>query len=309
MRRVSTYLLAGLAVFFLAMSVLLRFYVVPGLLVTPLDQFAESFAPGTGTVFDPATLTERPDVDMIAHRTLRGDVAASSKDRGVWDESVVLSDSSGQMINTTTDRVAWDRKTGEAVNCCNENVDGTPTKHVGLSYKFPFGAEKKTYQFFDVTAKRAYPMHYKGSEKIQGLTVYRYEQPIAPVQVGEVEVPGDLVGSSEATVTAPEWYDNLRTVWVEPVTGVIVKGSEAQHETLRDGAGADKVTLIKVTLTFNEKTQKQQGDLAKDGRSQKALVGTWLPLICLLLALILGALAFVLERRRNAPTASGESVA
>ena len=53
MRRVSTYLLAGLAVFFLAMSVLLRFYVVPGVLVTPLDQFAESFAPGTGTVFDP----------------------------------------------------------------------------------------------------------------------------------------------------------------------------------------------------------------------------------------------------------------
>src|SRR6185369_11119740 len=106
MRRVSTYLLAGLAVFFLAMSVLLRFYVVPGLLVTPLDQFAESFAPGTGTVFDPATLTERTDVDMVAHRTLRGDVAASTKDRGVWDESVVLSDSSGKMLNTTTDRVA-----------------------------------------------------------------------------------------------------------------------------------------------------------------------------------------------------------
>ena len=194
MRRVSTYLLTGLAVFFLAMSVLLRFYVLPGLLVTPLDQFAESFAPGTGTVFDPATLTERTNVDMVAHRTLQGDVAASTTDRGVWDESSCCSDSSGKMINTTTDRVAWDRKTAEAINCCNENVDGTPTKHVGLCYKFPFGAEKKTYQFFDVTAKRAYPMSYKGSEKIQGLTVYRYEQPIAPVQVGEVEVPGDLVG-------------------------------------------------------------------------------------------------------------------
>ena len=299
MRRVGVYVLTGLAVFLLAVAALLRFYVVPNLLVTPLDQFAESFAPGTGTVFDPATLTERTDVDMVAHRTLRGDVAASTKDRGVWDESVVLSDSSGKMINTTTDRVAWDRKTGEAINCCNENVDGVPTKHVGLSYKFPFGAEKKTYQFFDTRAKHAYPMTYKDSETIQDLTVYRYEQPIAPVQVDELEVPGDLVGSDAKSVKAPEFYSNTRTVWVEPVTGVIVKGQEKQHLVLRDAAGADKVTLIDVTVTFDEKTQKQQGDLAKDGRSQKALVGTWVPLVCLLLAAICGVLVFVLARRED----------
>jgi hypothetical protein len=54
-----------------------------------------------------------------------------------------------------------------------------------------------------------------------------------------------------------------------------------------------------VTLTFDEKTQKQQGDLAKDGRSQKALVGTWAPLICLLLGLILAGLAVVLARREQ----------
>ena len=299
MRRASTYLLIGLAVFLLAISVLLRFYVVPGLLVTPLDQFAETFAPGTGTVFDPAAVAERQNVKMIAHRTLRGDVAASSKDRGVWDESVVISDSDGKLISATTDRVAWDRKTAEAVNCCNENVDGTPTKHVGLSYKFPFGAEKKTYQFFDTSVRRAYPMHYKGTEKIQGLTVYRYEQPIAPVQLGEIEVPGDLVGSTAASVKAPEFYDNTRTVWIEPVTGIIIKGSEKLHQVLRDAAGVDKVTLIDVLLTFDEKTQKQQGDLAKDGRSKKALVGTWAPLACLLLGLILAGLAFALARREQ----------
>jgi hypothetical protein len=299
MRRAAPYLLSGLAVFLLAIAVLLRFYVVPGLLVTPLDQFAETFAPGTGTVFDPAALVERPNTDMIAHRTLRGDVAASSKDRGVWDESVVISDSSGKLISATTDRVAWDRKTGEAINCCNENVDGAPTKHKGLSYKFPFGAEKKTYLFFDTTAKRAFPMHYDGSEKVQGLTVYRYVQPIAPMQVGEVEVPGDLVGSDAASVKAPQFYDNTRTVWIEPVTGIIIKGSEKLHQTLRDAAGTDKVTLIDVTLTFDEKTQKQQGDLAKDGRSKKALLGTWVPLICLLLGLGVAGLAFVMARRQR----------
>jgi hypothetical protein len=299
MRRTAGLVLLALGVAFAALALLLRFYVVPTLLVTPIDQFAESFAPGTGTVFNPATLVEEDNVDMVAHRTLRGDVAASSDDVGVWDESLLLEKSDGSLINASTDRVAWDRKTGEAVHCCGEAVDGVPTKHAGLSYKFPFGTEKKTYQFFDTTAKKAYPMSYKGSEKIQGLTVYRFEQPVGPVQVGESEVPGDLVGETAPSVTVPRFYDNLRTVWVEPVTGVIVKGQEKQHQVFRDAAGADAVTLVDVTLTFNEKTQKQQGDLAKDGRSKAALLGLWAPLVLGILGLVLLVLGMVMIGRRG----------
>jgi hypothetical protein len=95
MRRGVGIVLVGLGVFFVALALLLRFYVVPSLLVTPIDQFAESFAPGTGTVFNPATLVEEDNVDMVAHRTLRGDVAASSDDVGVWDESLLLEKSDG----------------------------------------------------------------------------------------------------------------------------------------------------------------------------------------------------------------------
>jgi hypothetical protein len=299
MRRGVAIVLVGLGVFFVALALLLRFYVVPSLLVTPIDQFAESFAPGTGTVFNPATLVEEDNVDMVAHRTLRGDVAASSDDVGVWDESLLLEKSDGSLINASTDRVAWDRKTGEAVHCCGEAVDGVPIKHTGLSYKFPFGTEKKTYQFFDTTAKKAYPMTYKGSEQIQGLTVYRFEQPIDPVQIGESEVPGDLVGETVPSVTVPRFYDNVRTVWVEPVTGVIVKGQEKQHQVFRNSAGEDAVTLVDVTLTFNEKTQKQQGDLAKDGRSKAALLGTWAPLALGLLGVILLVLGLVMIARRD----------
>jgi hypothetical protein len=284
---------------FLALALSLRFYVMPSLLVTPIDQFAESFAPGTGTVFNPATLTEEKNVDIVAHRTLRGDVAASSDKVGVWDESVLLEKADGSLINASTDRVAWDRKTGEAVNCCAEAVDGKAVKHQGLSYKFPFNAKKKTYLFFDVTAHKAYPMAYKGSETIQGLTVYRYEQPIAPVQTGTTDVPGDLIGEQGATVQATQWYDNTRTVWIEPLTGVIVKGQEKLHQTLRNSAGEDKVTLIDVTLTFNTATQKQQGDLAKDGRKKAHLVGIWAPLGLGIVGLILIGLAAAGLRRRD----------
>jgi hypothetical protein len=307
MRRTVGFILLALGVTFVALALLLRFYVVPTLLVTPIDQFAQSFAPGTGTVFNPATLQEEQNVDMVAHRTLRGDVAASSHDVGVWDESLVLEKADGALINASTDRVAWDRKTGEAVHCCGEAVDGVPTKHEGLSYKFPFGTEKKTYQFFDTTAKKAYPMSYQGSETIQGLTVYRFEQPIDPVQIGESEVPGDLVGETAPSVTVPRFYNNVRTVWVEPVTGVIIKGQEKQHQVFRDAAGADAVTLIDVTLTFNEKTQKQQANLANDGRSKAALLGLWAPLVLGVVGLVLLVLGLILLRRSDDDVEQGRA--
>ena len=301
MRRAVVYVLTGLAVFLLAIAGLLRFYVVPSLLVTPLDQFAESFAPGTGTVFDPATLARRrqrrhgrpPHPARRRRRQQRGR-------RRLGRVGACSPTPTASLINATTDRVAWDRKTGEAVNCCNENVDGVPTKHVGLSYKFPFGSEKKTYQFFDTTAKLAYPMTYKGSETDPGphrLPLRAAGRPGADRRARGARRPGRL--GAAPSVKAPRFYDNTRTVWVEPLSGVIVKGQEKQHQVLRDAAGADAVTLIEVTLTFNETTQKQQADLAKDARSKAALVGTWVPLALLVLAIVCGVLAFVLGRRED----------
>lgn len=297
MRRAVALVLMALGVTFIVAAPLLRFYALPALLKTPINQFAQSFAPGTGTVFNPAKLAEEHDVDMMAHRTLRGDVASSGKNVGVWDESLLLEKSDGSLINASTDRVAWDRKTAEAVNCCRENVDGQPVRHVGLSYKFPFHAKKKTYLFFDTTAKQAYPMAYKSTEKLQGLTVYKYVQPIAPVQIGVQEVPGSLVGEpAKPSVMAPRVYRNVRTVWVEPLSGVIVKGQEQQYQALRNSAGQDAVTLINVTLTFDQRTQKSQAKLAKDARSQAALLGTWMPLALLVLGLILIVVAVLLLR-------------
>ena len=298
MRRVVGYVLLGLGAFMLVLAPMLRFYALPALLKTPIDQYAESFAPGTGTTFNPATLSEEDGVHMVAHRTLRGDVAASSDTVGVWDESLILEKTDGTLINATTDRVAWDRKTGEAVNCCDENVNGEPTKHVGLSYKFPFHSKKQTYQFFDTTAKKAYPMRYRGSQQLQGFTVYKYVQHVPSQQIGELELPGSLVGQPNTpSVKAPRYYDNIRTVWVEPLSGVIVKGQEKQHQALRDSSGNDAVTLIKVTLTFNEKTQRSQAKLADDARSQAALLGTWIPLGLLLLGIVVVVLGLVLLRQ------------
>ena len=141
MRRFLGPVLLGVGVFLVVLAGLLKFFVADRVIVTPIDQYAQTTSPGPGSFLDPATLQVRSG-DLVAVRTLKGDVKA-----------VVLSTGDGQFIRATVDRVATDRRTGEAVNCCGEAVDSEPTRHTGLSYKFPFDTQKQDYQFWDPNAK------------------------------------------------------------------------------------------------------------------------------------------------------------
>ena len=118
--------------FLLGSAAMSRFYLPGRLVVTPIDQYAQTVAPGPGTYLDVETQTEKSG-DLVAQRTLKGDVAASSADTAVWDVLAVLETGDGTFVRATQDRVAVDRKTAEAVNCCGEAVDGTPTGHEGVS--------------------------------------------------------------------------------------------------------------------------------------------------------------------------------
>ena len=295
MRRFLGPVLLGLGVFLVVLAGMFRFYVPDKLVKTPIDQYAQSVAPGPGSYFDSATLKEVQG-DLVARRTLKADVGASSDDVAVWDVSVVLSTGTGTFVRAYVDRVATDRRSAEAVNCCGEAVDSQPTRHAGVSYKFPFDTKKQTYSFWDPNAKAAAPARFVSEEKIQGLTTYKFIQQIEPRQIRTQDVPGNLVGSTEATVTAPVFYANTRTVWVEPRTGIIVKGNEQNRTTLRDSAGADKLTVIQFDLTFDETTQKQQADLAKDKIGTIRLVTLWLPVLALILGLLFIAGGLVLMR-------------
>jgi hypothetical protein len=133
--------------------------------------------------------------DLVAVRTLKGDVAASTKDTAVWDVSVVLSTGDGQLVQASIDRVATDRRTAEAVNCCGEAVNSVPTRHSGLSYKFPFDTQKQTYQFWDANAKKAVPARYVSEEDGAGPDdVQVTSRRSTATQIQTQEVPGSLVG-------------------------------------------------------------------------------------------------------------------
>jgi hypothetical protein len=295
MRRLWGGVLLALGVFLVVLAGLLRFYVADRAIETPIDQYATTVAPGPGTYFDPGSLTEIR-ADLMATRTVRGDVPASTDTVGVWDVFVAVETGDGVLVRSSLDRVAFDRKTAESVDCCGAAVDGEQARHEGVSYKFPFGTEKQTYSFWDVNSRRAYPARYVSEEQVQDLTVYKFIQQIPAQRIRTAEVPGSVVGERAATVQAPVFYQNTRTVWVEPKSGVIVKGNEQTRTTLRNSQDQDRVVVLEADLTFDDDTQRQQADLARDGMGKIDLIRLWLPLAALLLGLILLAAAALILR-------------
>lgn len=114
-----------------------------------------------------------------------------------------------------------------------------PLRHEGLSYRFPFHTEKKSYPYFDPIAQKPFDANYDSEEDVNGLTTYRFTQNIGYNSEGKLVAPvkypslyaGDEDG--KVTTTAAMWgvpgepdeeiamtryYAAQRTFWVDPVT-------------------------------------------------------------------------------------------
>ena len=310
MRKIVGLVAIGVGVFLLVLAPLAKWYVAPRVQVAPLgctdtsaickDRVNLSPSSGTATtLFDPATLTSLTNVPLTAMERVRADVVASHGDNHltVYDESQTVNRADGPLVVADTMRIPFNGTTSQMISCCNGNVDGKAiADYSGINpLKFGFDVQKKTYLYFDRTLNKATPMVFQDVETIDGVQVYKFVQTIAPTQIGTLEVPGNLVGATDASVVAPEFYANIRTVWVEPVTGVIVKGSEQQKQTLRGSDGTDKLSLIEATLTFTDANIKASAKAANDGGSQLTLIGSTIPLVGLVLGLLLLLLGLFLS--------------
>jgi hypothetical protein len=325
MRRVVGVLLIALGVFALTLAFSLRFVVVDRLALAPLDPDTETVAQGTGmTVFyagslkDPSIPRQRTDATLTARRVVQGDLKASevevNGDVAMWWVGLVVEDERSTLISAVEQHVCVDRRTAVAANPCsgkaivegsNQNTDITMS---GLQYKFPFDTQKKDYAFFDITLRTATPIKYDGAEKINGLDTYRFVQTIEPTKLEDRDVPGDLVGGSPTeSVKAQRWYQNVRTVWVEPYTGVIVKGQEESRQWLRAPDGRDGQVLVAGTLTFTPQTIQNQVDNAEESKAKLRALKVIGPLVALLLGVVLvvlGVLLVVRGRRARPGPAS-----
>jgi len=306
-RRSLSYVLIGIGVFGLLLAAGLRFYAPSRAEKTPLNLNITLVSTGPATIFNAAT-GQSDQLNLVATRLVKTDSAKSNSDVTVVQETLcVMRDVDDppqcgdnprdpRIVDISTDRVAADRKTAESVNDSkyHENVNGdTSVKHVGLSYKWPFHAKKQTYKFFDPISKQAPDARFIGTEKIGGLNLYKYQ-----ADINNVDLPVDNAQK------IPGKYSDTRIVWVDPVTGVIVKGTEHQVRTFADGAPA-----ADITLTFNKTAVDYQLKQAKDGRNKINLLTVWLPLIALVLGIVFLVAGVLVLRQQSGPRAEPPATA
>jgi hypothetical protein len=305
--------LVGLGIFSLALGAVLRFYVYPELAVVPLDQKVESVAEGAAKVFYPKELVVK-DAMLTAKRKVESNrtlpEAKSEGDVMVWDQGLVVTDADNQLVSAMKHRVCLDRRTNMAVDKCSQqyvtDTEDGPTAadravhQEGLNYKFPFGTEPRDYEYFDTTLRKASTARYEGTEQLGGLEVYKFVQKIPSTKFRDQDVPGQLVGSTAASVKAERHYQNTRTMWVEPVSGIIVKGSEQQRQVLVGPDGKEGTVLLDATLTFTETTVKESVERATEARDKLILISSTGPIVLLSVGaalLLAGILLGVLGRR------------
>jgi hypothetical protein len=305
-RRVG-FVLVFVGLFLLFFGLFERFYAYPRLKKAPLDQYSSPVATGTGTYFNrsPDKLAEVTGAQLMNKRIVRGDVAAGTDEVAVWDSFNSTIDTADQgVITATQERIALDRVTAQSVQCCGENP-----RHQGLTLKFPFDTQKATYQFWDGPAQRALPAAFTRTETLNGVDVYRFEQRIGPLDVGDQEIPGTLAGDPDTpSVQTNIVYTNLKTLWVEPTTGIIVKAQQDATQVLETPGGEQVLTLLDAVLTYDEATVEQNADDAASGANRLRLLGTILPIAALLLGLISVAAGLVLLRSpEGRRVARGES--
>lgn len=327
MRRVTGFVLLGLGVFAVTLGLLLRFYAYPQLAKVPLDNESLSVAEGTGItalVIDDVDGVPQPEVrnnlSLRSTTYVTGDLTRpevkTDGDVAVYVEAIKTEDESSHItINASVRSLCLDRHTGEAVAPCegqyievqegkrelaNRNVVQQP----GLSFKFPFGTEDKDYSFYDLNVRKAVTARYDGTDTVQGLDTYRYVMDVSNTKIGEREVPGSLVGSDEPSVKASLYYQGKRTLWVEPVTGIIVRGQQEMTQKLvaPGDRPSDGTVVFNGTLRLNDATVNDNVNKAEDAMGQIRLLTTWPVVMWIVggLVAVAGLLVLLVRRGRRA---------
>ena len=337
MLRIAACGILGVGAALLIAALLLSTYTAGKIERIPLDVDTSLVSNGTGTALDPASLLgERFVIDRDVPLVSQQQVTVESPSNadvvtlqvGTTVRRTDLQQDNGLLI-AMVDTVTLDRATAMAVSDDTHpggsvqkprTIEDTkpPTNialpHEGLSYRFPFNTEKKTYPYFDPIAQRAFDANYEGEEDVNGLTTYRFTQNVGYDGDGELVEPikyaslydndedGEvtaraslwgLEGDPEEPITMTRYYAAQRTFWVDPVSGTIVKAEEhANHYYARDELRPE-MALADYTVTSTEETVEAQVASARDERDRIGLWSRILPITFTaagLIALVGGAL-------------------
>ncbi|CAM5653287.1 hypothetical protein GCM10010329_11000 [Streptomyces spiroverticillatus] len=317
MRRKAGLVLLALAVFFTALSPLLRWYAFPRLAKIPPSQYQDMVLEAKpATLLDYGTMQPKKVDKLTVVQTLKGNVEESERiektagrDVVVWDALSFIAGPDGKMVSTIPERYIFDAHTQDPVHATGEMVDGDPVQRRGIEFKWPFLTEKRDYEYYDARARLTAPIHYKGTQEFRGMEVYYFEQTIPWTKVPypkKMPLPGIDSTKLEKQTGTSMWYTTKRMFWIDPVTGAPVNGEEIHQEEMRGGSllqGRDKVTAFAGHVKMRADYVDSTVALVKSNRTLVLLLTSYLPWGFLGLGLVLLGLALWLEARSRRPAA------
>ncbi len=312
----------GLGAALLIAALLLSTYTTGKIAKIPLDVDTTLVSDGTGTAFDPASLNgDKFVIDRNVPMAMQEQITVESPSNADYVTLQVGTtlrrtdkQQDGGLLLALVDTVAVNRRTALAVSSESNpggavqkpraiEDDQPPTNialpHDGLTYRFPFDTEKRTYPVFDPIAQKAYDANYDGEEDVNGLTTYRFSQNVGfdadgklvePVKYASLyEDDADsqvtaraslwgLPGNPDEAITMTRYYAAQRTFWVDPVSGTIVKKEEHGYHFYAREPLKPEVTFVDYKVTSNEETVESQVASAQDERDRLALWGRILPI-------------------------------
>ncbi|MEU8381088.1 DUF3068 domain-containing protein [Streptosporangium sp. NPDC048865] len=299
-------LLAGGA-FLITLAALVRLYIYPSGLVLPAEQDRiTKLTTESGSYFDTATLRTHRNVPLETVVARYGDTVRSTPDVAVWTEFVSLATRDGQRVDYHERRAAFDRRTGQAVDCCenyvDENADPAPR---GLVFRWPFGARPVAYPVYDPLARRAVAARFEGIETLYGVRVNRYTQRLVNerlVQQQAMELPGPVLGLGGGKAFPVDAYlDGTRTFWVEPDSGMVVGFRENLVKTLRTPDGRGRLVALAADMRTSDGDERWNAGEAEQFRRWTTLVNLVLPLSCAVLGALLLVAGLRAQTRVPAP--------
>lgn len=294
MRRILGWVALFVGAFLLMAAALGQFWAPNHAERTPLNVNTNTRLSGDAQKLDPTTGKVEP-LKVKASNITKSDDKKSDDDvvvfvtttclvidEGNVPDCVSAKDPQNRLISASSDVFAADRRTAMAVNSPKYLPKGS-VPHEGLTNKWPFNAEKKTYPFWDGVLGKAVPATFSGTDTVDGLSTYTYD-------VNIPSTPAEVLQGVQGL------YTQKKTIWIEPRTGAIVK--QTQDETRTQANGDPLLTL---NIVYTPQTIKTAVDDASSKADSLNLLTNWIPIIGLVggLILVILGLALVLGGRRR----------
>lgn len=303
--------LIALGAFLLVTGVLVRVYAYPTLARVPANYDSMTYLAGTDvTIFDSSPDVLKPittDLAISSH-TVAGDYPDAPSGTVVWANSTTVKRADGGVFKQSTELSPFDAVTGAATGYgvgfnSASATEKTSVTRTGQVYKFPFDTQKKDYQQWDGDLGKATTATYVGTTKIQGTTVYKFVQTIAPTQIGTIDVPGSIFGDTAPTVTAQMMYGMTRTLFIEPNTGSPVDRIDDRNQYL-SYQGTDVPAFVG-TVRYTPATVTDVLDTIGSQDVQLRLARFELPVGLGVVGLLMVGGGVVLSRRSRTATPAG----